>query len=109
PPDPRGQPERPTAQAEIARKLNDEGKALMYADKAEEAAKKFEQAAARVPDPTYVLNLCVARFQSGRFQDAYSACKGIEMYNPSAEQRARAGKMLDRINAEAKKQGIELH
>jgi serine/threonine-protein kinase len=101
-------PERPTAQAEIARKLNDEGKALMYADKAEEAAKKFEQAAARVPDPTYVLNLCVAKFQSGRFQDAFNACKGIDMYSPSAEQRARAAKMIERIKAEAKKQGVEL-
>jgi tetratricopeptide (TPR) repeat protein len=109
PPDPQGRaPERPAAQAEIARKLNDEGKALMYADKAEEAAKKFEQAAARVPEPTYVLNLCVAKFQSGRFQDAFNACKGIDMYNPTTEQRARAAKMIERIKAEAKKQGIEL-
>jgi tetratricopeptide (TPR) repeat protein len=109
PPDTRGQTSRPpAAQAEIARKLNDEGKALMYADKPEEAAKKFEQAAARVPDPTYVLNLCVASFQSGRFQDAMNACKGIEMYSPTAEQRARAAKMIERIQAEAKKQGIEL-
>jgi hypothetical protein len=110
PPTPRAQtPERPTGQAEIARKLNEEGKALMYADKADEAARKFEQAAARVPDATYVLNLCVARFQSGRFQDAFNACKGIEMYSPTAEQRARAGKMIERIKAEAKTQGIEVH
>src|SRR5689334_6007602 len=67
PPPPQGQtqtPERPIAQAEIARKLNEEGKALMFADKPQEALKKFEQAAARVPDPAYVLNLCVASFQS---------------------------------------------
>jgi tetratricopeptide (TPR) repeat protein len=109
PPNPQGQvPRPPAAQAEIARKLNEEGKELMYASKPEEAAKKFEQAAARVPDPAYVLNLCVASYQSGRFQDAMNACKGIEMYGPTAEQHARAAKMIDRIKAEAKKQGIEL-
>jgi tetratricopeptide (TPR) repeat protein len=109
PPDLQGQaPRTPTAQTEIARKFNEEGKALMYADKPDEAAKKFEQAAARVPDPTYVLNLCVASYQSGRFQDAMNACKGIEMYGPTTEQHARAAKMIDRIKAEARKQGIEL-
>jgi hypothetical protein len=121
-PDPKGvEPERqrdkpkkstpgdPGSQAEIATKLNEEGKALMYKGKPEAAAKKFMEALARVPDPKYFVNLCVARFQSGRFDEALTACRMVERNNPTEEQRRRANSLIERIEAEAKAQGVELH
>jgi hypothetical protein len=97
------------SQAEIAAKLNDEGKELMYADKYAEAAKKFAEAVARVPEAKYFVNLCAARLQEGKLDDALTACHAVELNNPSAEQKTRSDKLIERINEEAQKQGLQLH
>src|SRR5262245_24831715 len=44
---------RAETQAEIAARLNEEGKQLMYTDQPAEAAKKFQEAVARVPEAKY--------------------------------------------------------
>ena len=97
------------SQAEIAAKLNDEGKELMYADKYAEAAKKFQEAVARVPEAKYFVNLCAARLQEGKLDEALTACNAVDRNNPSPDQKARADKLVSKINEEAKKQNLELH
>jgi hypothetical protein len=97
------------SQAEIAAKLNDEGKELMYADKYAEAAKKFAEAVARVPEAKYFVNLCTARLQEGKLDEALTACNAVELNNPTPDQKARADKLIVKINDEAKKQNLELH
>lgn len=95
-------------QAEIAARLNEEGKQLMYSDQPAEAAKKFQEAVARVPEAKYFINLCTARLQEGKLDEALTACDAVELNNPSAEQKAKAAKLIDKIQEEAKKQNLEL-
>jgi hypothetical protein len=97
------------SQAEIAAKLNEEGKELMYADKYAEAAKKFQEAVARVPEAKYFVNLCTARLQEGKLDEALTACNAVDLNNPTPDQKSRADKLVIKINEEAKKQGLELH
>ena len=97
------------SQAEIANKLNEEGKELMYADKYAEAAKKFQEAVARVPEAKYFVNLCAARLQIGELDVALTACNAVDRNNPTPDQKSRADKLIVRINEEAKKQNLELH
>lgn len=97
------------SQAEIAARFNEEGKELLYHDQPDAAAKKFLDAVARVPEAKYFINLCVARFQGGRFDDALTACQAADVNNPTTDQRRKATALIERIRAEAKKQGIELH
>src|ERR1041384_495115 len=97
------------SQAEIAAKLNEEGKELMYADKYAEAAKKFQEAVARVPEAKYFVNLCTARLQEGKLDEALTACNAVELNNPTPDQKQRAEKLIVKINDEAKKQHLELH
>jgi hypothetical protein len=96
-------------QAEIALRLNEEGKQLMFADKPDQAAKKFQEAVARVPEAKYFVNLCAARLQEGKLDDALTACNAVELNGPTPEQKDKAAKMIVRINDEAKKQNLELH
>jgi hypothetical protein len=96
------------SQAEIAAKLNEEGKELMYADKPAEAAKKFQEAVARVPEAKYFVNLCTARLQEGKLDEALTACNAVELNQPTPDQKARADKLITRINEEARKQNLEL-
>jgi tetratricopeptide (TPR) repeat protein len=95
--------------ADIAAKYNEEGKELMYQDKYAEAAKAFAQAVAHAPEAKYFVNLCAARLQEGKLDDALTACHAVELNNPSAEQKTRSDKLIERINEEAKKQNLVLH
>jgi hypothetical protein len=86
------------SQAEIAAKLNEEGKELMFADKPAEAAKKFQEAVARVPEAKYFVNLCAARLQEGKLDEALTACNAVELNNPTPEQKARARRPIRRAH-----------
>ncbi|HEX2688950.1 MAG TPA: hypothetical protein VHN14_20145, partial [Kofleriaceae bacterium] len=103
------------SQAEIAAKLNEEGKELMFGNKSSdpavfaEAAKKFQEAVARVPEPKYFLNLCLARLQQGKFDEALTACNAVELNNPTEEVKAKAQKLIGKIKEQAKAQNLELH
>ncbi len=96
-------------QAEIAARLNEEGKQLMYAEKYAEAAAKFRDASARAPEAKYFFNLCTANFQLGKFDEALTACNAAENHSPTADQSQKISKLVQAIGEEAKKQGIELH
>ncbi|CAN5905201.1 hypothetical protein BH11MYX3_BH11MYX3_43750 [soil metagenome] len=96
-------------QADLALKLNDEGKELMFAGKYTEASAKFRDAVARVPEPKYFFNLCTSLLQEGKFDEAMTACSAVDKNNPTADQRAKADKLIGRIKDEAKAQNIELH
>lgn len=94
------------SQAELAAKLNEEGKELMYASKFAEASGKFREAVARVPEAKYFFNLCTSLFQEGKFSEALTACSAVEKNNPTAELGAKATKLSGRIQDEAKSQGL---
>ncbi len=81
------------SQAELAAKLNDEGKALMYEGKYAEASAKFRDAGARVPEPKYFFNLCTSNYQQGKFDEAITACNAAEKHSPTPE---LAGKILSK-------------
>jgi|KBSSwiStaDraftv2_1062776.scaffolds.fasta_scaffold220589_2 hypothetical protein len=100
---------RAETQAEIAARLNEEGKQLMYTDQPAEAAKKFQEAVARVPEAKYFVNLCTARLQEGKLDEALTACDAVELNNPTPDQKSKAAKLVEKINEEAKKQHLELH
>ena len=95
-------------QAEIAAKLNEDGKALMYDAKYAESSAKFRDAVARVPEPKYFFNLCTSLFAEGKFSDAMTACGGVSKNSPTAELDAKTTKLMERIEAEAKKQNVPL-
>ncbi len=96
-------------QAELAGKLNDEGKQLMFGNDFAGASAKFRDAVARAPEPKYFFNLCMSLYQEGKFDDAFTACTAVGQNNPSAEQKDKADKLIGRIKEEAKSQGLELH
>jgi hypothetical protein len=100
---------RAETQAEIAARLNEEGKQLMYKDQPAEAAKKFQEAVARVPEAKYFVNLCTARLQEGKLDEALTACDAVDLNNPTPDQKTKAGKLIEKINEEARKQNLELH
>lgn len=96
-------------QADLAAKLNDEGKELMFAGKFAEASAKFRDAVARVPEPKYFFNLCTSLYQEGKFDEAMTACNAIDKNSPTAEQKAKTDKLIGKIKDEAAAQHIELH
>ena len=98
------------AQADIASRLNEEGKAAMYKNDYPEAIKKFRDAVARVPEPKYFNNLCTALFQDGQFDEAITACNAVlaEKSTATPEQRDKAQKLVARITDEARAQGKPL-
>jgi hypothetical protein len=97
------------SQAEIAEKLNKEGRQLLFDNKYPEATAKFRQAIARVPaEPKYFLNLCVSLFYEGKFGEALTACNAVNNNNPSADQRTKADQLTERIDKEAKAQNIPI-
>ncbi len=96
-------------QADLAAKLNDEGKELMFAQKFSEASAKFRDAVARVPEPKYFINLCTSLYQEGKFDEAMTSCNAVEKNNPTQAQRDKTDKLIGAIKEEAKSQHIELH
>jgi hypothetical protein len=96
------------SQAEIAAKLNEEGKVLMYSDRFAEASAKFREAVARVPEAKYFYNLCASLFKEGKFGDALTACNAVANNNPAPDLKAKADKLTQGIKDEAAKQGIDV-
>ncbi len=96
-----------SSQTEIAEKYNKEGRQLLFENKYSEATAKFRQAIARTPgEPKYFLNLCVSLFYEGKFGEALTACNAVGNNNPSDTQRAQAEQLTEKINKEAKAQGV---
>jgi hypothetical protein len=95
-------------QAEIAAQLNDEGKNLMFEKKYAEASAKFADAVARVPEAKYFFNLCMSRYQEGKFGEALTACNSVEKNGADDALKGKAAKLTDKIKEEAQKQGIAL-
>jgi hypothetical protein len=98
-----------SSQTEIAEKYNKEGRQLLFENKYAEATAKFRQAIARTPgEPKYFLNLCVSLFYEGKFGEALTACNAVGNNNPSEEQRKQAALLTERIDKEAKAQGVPI-
>ncbi|HET9626434.1 MAG TPA: hypothetical protein VFP84_33965, partial [Kofleriaceae bacterium] len=95
------------SQAELAEKLNDEGKQLMLEDKYAEASYKFQQAVARVAEPKYFFNLCVSQTNEGKLNEAYANCYSAKG-NANEQLVGKADKMIAKIQDLAKQQHVEL-
>lgn len=96
-------------QADLAAKLNEEGKELLFNGHAAEASAKFRDAVARVPEAKYFVNLCTSLAEEGKYDEALTACNAVEKNNPTQKQRDNADKLIGAIKDEAKKQNLELH
>ncbi|HEY5947707.1 MAG TPA: hypothetical protein VIV40_19535 [Kofleriaceae bacterium] len=95
------------SQAEIAARLNEEGKQLMFAEKYAEASAKFQDAHSRVPEPKYFYNHCMSLTHEGKFGEALTACNAAEK-NADPALKEKIAKLDEKLHQEAKKQGIDL-
>src|ERR1700755_2587189 len=95
------------SQAELAEKLNEEGKELMYQNKYAEASYKFQQAVARVAEPKYFFNLCVSQTNEGKLNEAYANCISAKG-NANSDLVGKSDKMITKIQDLAKQQNVEL-
>ncbi len=96
------------SQAEIASKLNEEGKDLMFAGKFHEASEKFQQAVARVPEAKYFFNLCTSLYQEGKFPEAWTACQSVDKNSPDDKLKQKTAKLEQKIQSDADAQHIAL-
>jgi Flp pilus assembly protein TadD len=97
-------PTRTQTQAEIAAALTNEGIALMKQGSFEAARDKFREAVARMPEPGYFFNLCVALYQEGRFTEALTACDAVKDAPPALT--TKTANMMQRILDAAGRQGV---
>ncbi|HEY5924822.1 MAG TPA: hypothetical protein VIV11_24245 [Kofleriaceae bacterium] len=95
------------SQAEIAARLNEEGKQLMFAEKYAEASAKFQDAHGRVPEPKYFFNHCTSLTAEGKFGEALTACNAADK-NADAKLKEKIAKLVDKIKETAKQQGVDL-
>ncbi len=95
------------SQAEIADRLNEEGKQLLFASKYAEASAKFQDAHSRVPEPKYFYNHCLSLTAEGKFGEALTACNAADK-NADADLKDKIAKLQTRIRDEAQKQGVSL-
>lgn len=97
------------SQAEIAARLNEEGKAFMYKDRWSEASAKFRDAVARVPEAKYFYNLCASLFKEGKFGEALTACNAAQTSDTaSPDLKQQAARLAQGVRDEAKKQGVDV-
>ncbi|MBA3463930.1 MAG: tetratricopeptide repeat protein [Deltaproteobacteria bacterium] len=101
-------PVTPVVDSAAAEKANQDGKTAMFANHYDVAIASFEKALAADPKAIYGYNLCVAHYSSGHFGEAKQACNAALSREPDAPVAAKLNKMLEKIDAEAKKQGITL-
>src|SRR5215211_7316297 len=97
------------SQADIAARLNEEGKQLMFANppRYAEASAKFQEAHSRAPEPKYFFNHCTSLFQQGKFGEALTACNAADK-NADDKLKPKIAKLVERIREEAKKQNVDL-
>lgn len=97
------------SQAEIAARLNEEGKVLMYSDKYAEASAKFRDAVARVPEAKYFYNLCASLYKEGKFGEALTACNAASNSDTATpDLKQKSDKLAQGVKDEAKRQGIDI-
>lgn len=97
------------SQAEIAAKLNEEGKAFMYKDQYAEASAKFRDAVARVPEAKYFYNLCASLYKEGKFGEALTACNAASNSDTaSPDLKAQAARLAQGVKDEAKRQNVDV-
>jgi tetratricopeptide (TPR) repeat protein len=101
-----GKPTSRKTQADIAATLNHEGSDLLRARKFELASAKYREAVARVPEPAYFFNLCLALYAEGKYSEALSSCDAASNSEPGEAVEGRTRELRDRILVAAKRQGI---
>src|ERR1044072_4606735 len=85
------------SQAEIAARLNEEGKQLLFAEKYAEASAKFQDAHSRVPEPKYFYNHCMSLTAEGKFGEALTACNAADK-NADPGLKEKIAKLDQRIH-----------
>jgi serine/threonine-protein kinase len=97
------------SQAELAARLNEQGKDRMYANDYEQARQRFAQAVARDPQAKYFVNLATANLQLGYFDASAAALRAALQQSPTAEQAGKIRKLFAIAADEARRQGIALN
>ncbi len=95
-------------QSAIAERLNTEGEQQLAAKGYAQATMKFREAVARVPEPKYFTNLCQSLFYEGKFTEALTACDASLRMSPAADLEQLTKRLVARILAAAKAQGISV-
>ena len=95
-----------SSQAELAARLNEQGRAAITAGDFDRAASKFREAVARVPEPKYFFNLCIALFQRGSYDEALTACNAVAPSGAIEPLLGKADDMIARIRYEAHRQNV---
>lgn len=108
PDDPPPPPPKAGSQAEIAARVDNEGRNAMFAGNYAVASAKFREAVARVPDPRYFFNLCTSLYQEGKFDEALTACGAADRNKPSDALHKKIESLTKKVKDEAKAQGIQL-
>src|SRR5262249_28721620 len=96
------------SQVDVAARANNDGVGAFAAKRYGDASMKFKEAVARVPEPRYFFHLCLSLYQEGKFNEALVACDAVHHQPATPDLGARADTELDRIRAEAHRQGIDL-
>jgi hypothetical protein len=98
----------PETQAEIAARLAGEGKQATLNGDYALATRKFKEAVARVPEPTYFFNLCLSQYLEGHFGESLTACNAADRTNPPPLLKQKIDKLRAKILDEAKRQEIKV-
>jgi hypothetical protein len=98
------------SQAAIASRDDVQGEAMLQAKRFAEASVLFRDAAARVPEARYFVDLCESLYGEGKFGEALTACNAAKDNGDTDDGalRARRDKLADRIKADAHQQGINM-
>ena len=96
------------SQAQIAWESSQAGIEHVKQGNFEEATAKFRDAAARMPEPAYFFNMCLALYQQGHYSEALVACDAVQNNSPTPELAAKTKNMRARIATAAKSQDIKL-
>jgi hypothetical protein len=96
------------AQVDVASRQNSKGIVAYRAGKFAEASDRFREAVERIPEPGYLINLCLSLFHEDKLEDALRSCEAVQL-NESATppQRAQVERVFAQIKTEAKRRGIQ--
>jgi hypothetical protein len=91
-------PQQHGSQAEIASRLDDEGRQLLDSRHYSDASAKFREAVARVPEARYFYDLCISLGAENHRDEAMTACNAALKVGPNAALRLKVEAELDLLS-----------
>nr|HEX4312530.1 hypothetical protein [Kofleriaceae bacterium] len=93
---------QPGSQADIAERDAADAADLVAHGRYSDASAKLRDAAARVPEPRYFVDLCDSLAHEGKYGEALVACAAAGKLNPPAALQARITELTRRVTAAAR-------